>query len=409
MGVMEKSEQIIIKKIDNMQNEIIDFLQEMVKIPSEVPPGRFKDISKLTASKMTEFGIKTQRKRNNVIGEIGNEDGQTLIFNAHLDTVATYNGWTKETHGGVKEDEKIYGRGACDDKACIVAEIFAAKALIDAGIKLKGELLITGVINEEIGGILGTDYLINNGIINGDACLVGDSLCDYPVAYRAGTMQISFIIKGLRRHAQGWPDLPLPNRIKYSGINAINKMLPIMNFLMDIQEEFKSKETKYPLSPDMPSKISSINFTIINGGVSINSVPDKCILQCLINTIPEQKLENLRTRILDFIALLKEKDPDLNIIVQIPVFIEPQIADINSKFAKVVKNVYKSVYNEEREFKVILPTTDAHFFQQKGIETILIGPTRAENNIHSVDEFVYIKDLLDVTKIYALTALNYLK
>lgn len=75
----------------------------------------------------------------------------------------------------------------------------------------------------------------------------------------------------------------------------------------------------------------------------------------------------------------------------------------------MVKNVYKTVYNEEREFKLILPTTDAKFFHQKGIETILIGTIRGDNNIHSTDEFIYIEDLINVTKIYALTALNYLK
>ncbi len=406
---MNGLEKIVLEKIDNMKDEIIEFLQEIIKIPSEVPPGKYKDISKFIASKISELGINTQRKRHNVISEIGNDKGPTLIFNAHLDTVATYDGWTKQPHGGEKIGNKIYGRGTADDKSCIAAEIFATKALLDADIDLNGKLIITAVINEEIGGLLGAEYIVNEEIVKGDACLLGDSISDYPVAFRGGTFQISFIIKGIRRHAQGWSDLPPPNRNKYSGINAINKMLPIMNFLVELQEELKSKETKYPLPPYMPSKISSVNFTIIEGGVSVNTVPDKCVLHCIINTIPEQNLEDLKTRILDFIDDLKKKDPDLNITVQIPVYIEPQITDINSNFAKIVKNAFKTVYNEEREFKVFLPTTDAHFFQQKGIETILIGPFRGESNIHSTDEFVYIEDVINVTKLFALTALNYLK
>ncbi len=406
---MNGIEKIVLEKIDNMKGEIIEFLQELIKIPSEVPPGKYKEISKFIASKISELGINTQRKRHNVIGEIGNDKGPTLIFNAHLDTVATYNGWTKKPHGAEKIGDRIYGRGTADDKSCIAAEIFATKALLDAGFDLNGKLIITAVINEEIGGFLGAKYLVNEEIVKGDACLLGDSISDYPVAFRGGTFQISFNIKGIRRHAQGWPDLLSPNRNKYSGINAINKMLLIMNFLMEIQEELKFKETKYPLPPDMPSKISSVNFTSIEGGVSVTSIPDKCILNCLINTIPEQNLEDLKTRILDFVEDLKRKDPDLNIIVQIPVYIEPQITDINSNFAKIVKNAFKTVYNEEREFKALLPTTDAHFFQQKGIETILIGSFRGESNIHSTDEFVYIEDVINVTKIFALTALNYLK
>lgn len=83
---MHNMEKVIIKKIENMREEIVEFIQEMVKIPSEVPPGKYREISKFVAAKMQNFGIETKTKRNNVIGEIGNENGPTLIFNAHLDT-----------------------------------------------------------------------------------------------------------------------------------------------------------------------------------------------------------------------------------------------------------------------------------------------------------------------------------
>ena len=56
-----------------------------------------------------------------------------------------------------------------------------------------------------------------------------------------------------------------------------------------------------------------------------------------------------------------------------------------------------------------MPSTDAHWFQERNIETILIGSSRVDNNVHSSDEFVYIEDLINTTKMYALTALNYLK
>ena len=409
MKIMYNIEKIIIKKIENMREEIVEFIQEMVKIPSEVPPGKYREISKFVAAKMQNFGIKTKIKRNNVIGEIGNENGPTLIFNAHLDTVASYNGWIKDPHGGEIIENKIFGRGTSDDKSCVAAEIFATKALMDAGVDLNGKLLITAVINEEIGGLLGAEYLVNEGIVKGDACLLGDVSYDYPFIHLGGTFQISFIIKGTRRHAQAFPDLPPPNRNKFSGINAIAKMVPIMNFLLELQNELIKSETKYSIAPSFPSKTNSISFTMIEGGVSVTTIPNKCVLQCIISTIPEQDLESIKIRILDFIDELKKKDPDLDIKVQIPINLEPYIANINSRFAKIIKEVFKSVYNEEREFKAFIPTTDAQHFRQKGIETILIGPIRAESNIHSTDEFVYIEDVINVTKLYALTALNYLK
>ena len=70
---------------------------------------------------------------------------------------------------------------------------------------------------------------------------------------------------------------------------------------------------------------------------------------------------------------------------------------------------FKRKYNEERDFKLFLPSTDAHWFQERGIPTVLIGSSRGDNNAHAEDEFVYIEDLINTTKMYALTTLNYLK
>jgi acetylornithine deacetylase/succinyl-diaminopimelate desuccinylase-like protein len=406
---MDNMEKIIMDKIDTMKDEIIHFLQDLIRIPSEVPPGKYKEISKFVESKMKNFNINTKVKKKNVIGEIGNENGPSLIFNAHLDTVPTYDGWTKDPYGAEIVGNKIYGRGAADDKACVAAEIFAAKALLDLGIEFNGKIIITAVINEEIGGILGAEYLVKDKIVKGDACLLGDVCCDYPIAYLGGTMQMRFIIKGVRRNAQAYPDLPPPNRNKYSGINSIGKMVRIMNFLMDLQEEFKKTETKYPIPPEMPSKIGSVNFTKINGGNSLSALPDVCILQCLISVIPEIDIEDIETRIVNFIEELKKEDPYLDIKTQTGLLIKPQILNTKSTFANVVKKAFKTVFKEERDFKTFIPTSDAQIFQENGIETILIGAIRGENNHHAQDEFVYIDDVINITKIYALTALNYLK
>jgi len=406
---MENIEKIILDKIDDMRDEIVKFHQELIQIPSEVPPGKYRQISKFVAAKMEEFGMKTKIKRNNVIGEFGRENVASLILNAHLDTVSIYDGWTKNPHSGEIIDDKIYGRGSSDDKSCVAAEIFAAKVLLDAGVDLNGKLIVTAVVNEEIGGVGGTEYLVNEEIIKADACLLGDGPCEYPTAYCGGFFPIVFIIKGRRRHCLVYPDLKPPNRNKYSGINAIQKMLKIMNFLDDLQNELEKKETKYPTHPDLPSKISTVNFGSIEGGTSISSVPDKCTLHCTINVIPEQDVDSIESKILDFVEEMKKEDPNLNIEVQIPIKHEPSSSDINSSFANVVKNAFKSVYNEEREFKLFICSNDVHHFQLKGIETIMIGPLRGENNYHAQDEFVYIEDLINTTKIYAITALNYLK
>ncbi|MHA1489866.1 MAG: M20 family metallopeptidase [Promethearchaeota archaeon] len=406
---MENLEKIVLDKIDSMKNEIIEFQQKIIQIPSENPPSKYKPISKFTEKKMKEIGLKTQIKRNNVIGELGNGNGKELILYGHLDTVEVAKGWSKDPFGGEIVDNKIYGRGASDDKSCVTAEIFATKALLDAGVNINGKLIVTAVVDEETGGFRGADYLLENELIKGDACLLGDAPANQPIGYCGGGMFITFIINGKRSHGMGAPDVPSPYRNEHSGINAIQKMLKIMNFLTELKVELNNKETKYPMPPGFPSKVSDINLAEIHGGTKISIVPGKCLFHCSINTIPEQDIESIKKRILNHVEDLKKEDPDLDIIVQIPIAYEPQVIDKDSEFAKIIKNATKVVFNEEKEFKLFIPTTDAHWFQERGIETILIGTIGGDNNAHAEDEFVYIDDLINTTKMYAITALNYLK
>jgi succinyl-diaminopimelate desuccinylase len=406
---MDSIEKTILDKIEDMRGEIIEFHQQIIQIPSENPPSKYKEISKFTEKKFNELGLKTQVKRNNVVGELGNGNGKTLIFYGHLDTVEAFKGWTKDPFGAEIIDGKIYGRGASDDKSSVTAEIFATKALLDVGVKLNGNLILSAVIDEETGGYRGADYLLKSGILKGDACLLGDAPCDYPFGYCGGTMYITFTTLGKIAHGVGFPDLPVPYRSEHSGINAIEKMMKIMNFLLDLKKEFLKEETKYPLPEGWNTKVSSVNMAEIHGGNKITTVPDKCFLHVSICTIPEQDIGSIRTRILNYVEELKKQDPDLDITVQIPIALEPQVIDENLDFAKAVKKATRSVFNEEREFKLFLPSTDAHWFQERGIPTILIGSSRGDNNCHAEDEFVYIEDLINTTKMFALTALNYLK
>ncbi|GAG87346.1 unnamed protein product, partial [marine sediment metagenome] len=200
-----------------------------------------------------------------------------------------------------------------------------------------------------------------------------------------------------------------PYRNEQSGVNAIERMVKIMNFLLELKKEFLKKETRYPLPEGWCNSVSSVNLAEIHGGNKITTVPDRCYLHCSVNTIPEQDYESVKKRILDFVEDFKRQDPDLDISVQILFPIKPFIIDDTTDFAKAVKKATKGVFKEEREFRLFMPSTDAHWFQERNIETILIGSSRADNKIHSSDEFVYIEDLINTTKLFALTALNYLK
>ena len=405
---MNELEEKIIKIVDSMRKEIIEFHQQMIRLPSENPPGKYKEISEFVEKKMNDIGLKTINKRKNIIGTIGDSESPSLILYGHMDTVPRYDGWTQEPFGAEIIDGKMYGRGACDDKACVTAEIFATKALLDSGIELKGSLEVLSVVDEESGGFGGVKLLLDKGLVRGDVCLLGDGRGNYPAAFTAGFLMVVFVITGKKAHALGFPDIP-KYRNEQSGVNAIKKMIKVMNFLMELQEEFLKTESKYPNFPGHPSKVSTINIGLIKGGGELSAVPDKCVMQCVINTIPEQDVESVKNRINTFIENYKREDPNLNIKVQTNLSFKPYIADLNTAFAKSVEKAVKTVYGEEREFKMFLSASDAHWFQEKEIETIMMGCGTHKNKVHAEDEYIHIEELIATTKIFALTALNYLK
>lgn len=398
----------ILERIENMRDEIIKFHQEIVRIPSENPPSKYKEVAKFVEKKMREIGLETSVKRNNVIGRLNRGEGPTLIFNGHFDTVEAFKGWSHDPFGAEIVGDKIYGRGSSDDKSSVTAEIFATQSLLEAGIDLKGKLIVTAVVDEETGGLRGAEYLLNNDLVSGDVCLLGDAANGYPFGYTGGTMYITITIKGKTAHGLAFPDLPPPYRNENSGINTIERMVKVMNFLLELKEELLKTTTRYPTSEGWGSNVSSINLAEIHGGTKITTVPDRCYLHLSVNTIPEQDVGSIKERLEDFVEKMKEEDPDLDITVQIPIAMEPQIMDESSEFAKIVQKVAEKIHGEKREFKTLMPSTDAHWFQERGIPTILVGASARDNNIHAADEFVYIKDLMDLVKIFALTALNYL-
>ena len=405
---MDDLEKQVFDKIESMRDEIVKFHQEIIQIPSENPPAKYKEVSKFVENKMKEIGLETINKRNNVVGTIGSDKGDSLILYGHMDTVEAFKGWTKDPFGGEIIDDKIYGRGSCDDKSCVTAEIFATKALIDLGIKLNGKLTVTAVIDEETGGMRGAKFLIDKGLIHGNACLLGDGPADYPGGYFGGSLFATFVINGKQSHGMSHPYLKNYQN-QYTGVNAIQKMVKILNFLTKLQEEFDKNITKFSNFPDHPSKISHVNLAVIEGGTKISTVPDKCLLHCGIHTIPEQPISTIVKRIEDFIEDIKKEDPDLDIKLTIPIAFEPQQIEEDSRFAEIVKNATKTVYKEERGFRLFICATDAHYFQEAGIPTILLGAGKAECCTHASDEFVGIDDLINTTKMFAISALNYLR
>ena len=173
---------ILIYSID--ETYLTDMTQELVRInsinPSLMPEGKGEaEIGAYVAEKMDDLGLVVTTNeiapgRLNVVGMLkGSGDGRSLLLNAHMDTVGV-EGMSIDPFSGEIRDGRLYGRGAQDMKASLAVMMATAKALVDAGITLNGDLLITGVADEEHISI-GTEALVKQ--VSADAAIVNRCPC----------------------------------------------------------------------------------------------------------------------------------------------------------------------------------------------------------------------------------------
>ena len=147
-------------KVDSLSSELVELTRDMIRTPSENPPGDERAVSGLVSERLEAIGfdvelVESEPRRVNTLGTLkGAGGGRNFLFNGHYDTVPVGNldFWSVDPFGGLVKDGRIYGRGSGDMKGAIASAIIAAKALDEAGIRLNGNFMIHGVADEETFG-----------------------------------------------------------------------------------------------------------------------------------------------------------------------------------------------------------------------------------------------------------------
>lgn len=403
----------IIDKIEKSKAEIIKFSQTLIKAKSPNPhsPNESwkinkpieKEVAELISNKLKEFGLKPKfvsalSNRPNVVCSLKKSGKPTLIFNGHMDTVpiGDESKWEYSPFSAKIIDNKLYGRGSLDMKSSLAAMIFAMKVLSE--FDLKGNLIFTAVVDEEPGAYseIGTKYLLKQGL-KGDACIVGEPGTKKICIGCKGGYRLKIITKGESMHTgtSSWER-------KEKGINAVTKMARILLALENLKLKYK------PVKIFKGRKSVVTPGTLIKGGSGINIVPDYCEATVDIRLMPGQTKESIKKEILHCIEKLKQKDTQVKAEIQDLIFVPSVYISENEKIVKILKENVNFVLGRHPEIGPAGPWCDAHFLIKKGIPTICgFGPDG--ENQHAVNEFVYINSIIQVCKIYSLTAFNFLK
>jgi succinyl-diaminopimelate desuccinylase len=266
--------------------------------------------------------------------------------------------------------------------------LMAALVLERAGIELLGGLDVAIVSDEETGGSMGTQFLLDSGVLKPDLAVIGEITSNRIAIAEKGMLVFALTTRGRTAHAS----------TPWEGVSAISKMALLIRELEQmLDESFKTK--RHPLTPP-----PSYNFGLIEGGVAINVVPDECRVTLDRRTIPGESLEEAEHQIAQRIERLRRADPtfeaEYSLLYRANAFETPADHVLVKSVARVCE-LMKSDLTPVGYQQV----SDGRFFADRGIPTILLGPGTAEL-AHTPDEHVPVAGVIEAVKLYALTALE---
>lgn len=388
-ALVENSEKTMVLKHIN-ENEIVQLLQDYIKIPSV--SGQEEELAKAIQKTCQEIGMVSEIDRHgNVISTYKwDKSGPKLACNAHMDTVGFGEGWTCSPTSGEIYDGKIYGRGAMDDKGQIVPQIIAAKAIINSGIELSGELVLCHVVEEEVQNVSrkGTVKMIQDGF-SADMAINGEASELFIQLACEGMLEIEITTLGKRAHGSN-PEY---------GINAIVNMCKIIEEIEKLQPGYN----KYTGS-------GSIVPGVIHGGERSSVVPDVCSLKVSRFTVPGETGTMFYSQVLGIIERLKLQHPDFEARAELLYDSNPSLVSEDAEVVKKMSESLKDVFGEEHPivFKGTPQHDDADFLtNMAGIPTLIFGA--GKNSVaHMPDEYMPIDELINATKVYAMAYCNIL-
>ena len=403
-GVLRSVDAAIAKNFDSQ----VTFLSRLVRTSSQNPftPEMSSaqepveaEVAEVIAAKLKSMKLFPRKmgvsaKRPNVVCNLGpRRYRKSLLLNAHMDTLAIDDKGKGSPLSGTVRKDKLYGLGALDMKGTISAYIYAVKALQDLAVNLDGKLTMAFVVDEEPGACSewGTKYLLTRGV-RAKAAIIGEPWTHTIAVGHRGGDRFKLTTYGEAVHT----GLSLWEK-KKMGRNAIVDMMEVVRMLRRMEIPFKSAKM-------FPGRKPVFTFpTLIEGGRSINVVPDRCSAYGDVRLMPGNSGEQVKIWVCDRLARIAGLKFEIEDLLFVPaVEIDPK-EEIVSKLAENAKEVLGS----RPQIRGVGPWNDAWMYITHDIPAIGgFGPDGA--NPHQADEWVSLSSLKQVTAIYARTIIDYL-
>jgi acetylornithine deacetylase len=410
----------VLQTIEHTWPQQVSYLQSLVQEPSTL--GNEAGVQRIMQATFREMGLTVHtfepdigalsrlrgfsppewsyRGRPNVVGiwPAGGSGGRSLVLNSHVDVVSPepVSHWSYDPWGAQIVGDRMYGRGACDMKSGVSAMVYAVRAIQATGIRLKGDVILQSVIEEECTGN-GALACLERGF-TGDGCLIPEPSYGKALVAQVGVLWGRIKVRGRAAHVSG------ANR----AINAIEKTYVLIQAMRELEAQLNRQ--KHPAFQEVEWPIN-FNPGIIHAGDWNSTVPSECILEFRMGFYPDMSAAEAKTMVRQHLLEAAARDPWLKDNLPDSTFFGFHAEGTAINFAESPVIQVLNTSHQEVLGQPLLPsastgTTDTRFFLlYYDIPATCYG-ARGENS-HGIDEYVELPTLLEATKVIAVFIMDW--
>ena len=401
--------------IDAHFDEEVRFLQALVQVPTDTPPGNNAPHAERTAELLHGFGFEAEKHAipqwaldeyglesitNLIVRRPYGAGGRSIALNAHGDVVPPGEGWTHPPYGAEVVDGKLYGRAAAVSKSDFATYTFAVRALESLTAKLSGSVELHFTYDEEFGGELGPGWLLQNKLTKPDLLLAAGFSYQVVTAHN-GCLQMEVTVNGRQAHAA----------IPETGIDALQGAVAILTALYD-QNALYKQVTSSVVGITHPY----LNVGRIEGGTNTNVVPGTVVFKLDRRMIPEENPAEVEADIRRVIkgaaATFNQRGAAVTVDIKrllLANALKPLAG--NQPLVEALQRHGLEVFGETIPTSGSPLYTDVRLYGEAGVPAAIYGAgprTVFESNAKRADEHLVLEDLRRATKVVARTLLDLL-
>ncbi|WP_233235963.1 M20/M25/M40 family metallo-hydrolase [Bordetella sp. LUAb4] len=392
----------------------IEFLREVVRVPSDNPAGDCAPLGRRTQALLTALGLEVealpvpetqvlangmQSAINLIVRKRFGAGGPVIALNAHGDVVPPGQGWTHDPYGGdIEQDPQhgpvMYGRGVAVSKSDFATYTWALLALLDAqrqGASLRGAVELHLTFDEEAGGEIGPRYLLEGGYSKPDYAISAGFAYGITSAHN-GCLHVEVAVRGQQAHAA----------MPATGVDALEAATHVLGRLYAFREELAQRESATP-----GIGAPTLNVGLIAGGINTNVVPDLVTFRIDRRMIPEEAGHDVEGELRALVDAAIAQRPGATATVRRIMQAEPLVPLAGSdRLIEPLRRHAQAIMGSEIPVQGVPLYTDARHYTHQGVPTVLYGAgprTLMEARGHNTDENLRLNDLLKATKVVALT------